>query len=262
MKENVRKFNKFANYLADEARKISLYYFKRKIKIISKQDKYFDPVTIADINIQQKLHALIEKQYPAHSMIGEEESIIKDSEYEWCIDPIDGTKSFIQGVPLWGTLISLSKNNKIILGIADIPALNERYIGYENIAYKIINKKRTLLGVRKKVDLKNAILNSTSPYVFASKSDQKKFEKVAKIAKSTRLGGDCYSYCLLADGHVDLVIESGLKPYDIRALVPIIKNSGGVIKSWEGDSVIDGGRVLAAASKKLFMETQKILITK
>ena len=112
MKENVRKFNKFANYLADEARKISLYYFKRKIKIISKQDKYFDPVTIADINIQQKLHALIEKQYPAHSMIGEEESIIKDSEYEWCIDPIDGTKSFIQGVPLWGTLISLSKNNK------------------------------------------------------------------------------------------------------------------------------------------------------
>ena len=262
MKENVRKFSKFANYLADEARKISLYYFKRKIKIISKQDKYFDPVTIADINIQQKLHSLIEKKYPTHSMIGEEESIIKDSEYEWCIDPIDGTKSFIQGVPLWGTLISLSKNNKIILGIADIPALNERYIGYENIAFKIINKKRTLLGVRKKVDLNNAILNSTSPYVFASKSDQKKFEKVAKIAKSTRLGGDCYSYCLLADGHVDLVIESGLKPYDIRALVPIIKNSGGIIKSWEGDSVINGGRVLAAASKKLFMETQEILIKK
>jgi myo-inositol-1(or 4)-monophosphatase len=262
MKENIRKFNKFANYLADEARKISLYYFKRKIKIVSKQDKCFDPVTIADINIQQKLHTLIEKQYPSHSMIGEEESIIKDSEYEWCIDPIDGTKSFIQGVPLWGTLISLSKNNKIILGIADIPALNERYVGYENIAYKIINKKRTLLGVRKKVDLMNAILNSTSPYVFASKSDQRKFEKVAKIAKSTRLGGDCYSYCLLADGHVDLVIESGLKPYDIRALVPIIKNSGGVIKSWEGDSVINGGRILAATSKKLFMETQKILIKK
>ena len=262
MKENVRKFNKFANCLADEARKISLYYFKRKIKIISKQNEYFDPVTIADISIQQKLHALIEKKYPSHSMIGEEESIIKESEYEWCIDPIDGTKSFIQGVPLWGTLISLSKNNKIILGIADIPALNERYIGYENIAYKIINGKRSLLGVRKKINLKSAILNSTSPYVFANKSDQKKFEKVAKIAKSTRLGGDCYSYCLLADGHVDLVIESGLKPYDIRALVPIIENAGGIIKSWKGNSVIDGGKVLAATSKKLFVETQKILIKK
>ena len=169
MSENIRKLNKFGNYLADEARKISLYYFKKKIKIVSKQDKYFDPVTIADISIQKKLHKLIEKNYPLHSMIGEEESIIKDSEYEWCIDPIDGTKSFIQGVPLWGTLISLTMNNKIILGIADIPALDERYIGYENIAYKIINKKRSLLGVRKKIGLKNSILNSTSPYVFASK---------------------------------------------------------------------------------------------
>jgi len=138
MSENIRKLNKFGNYLADEARKISLYYFKKKIKIVSKQDEYFDPVTIADIDIQEKLHKLIEKSYPLHSMLGEEESIIKDSEYEWCIDPIDGTKSFIQGVPLWGTLISLSKNNKIILGIADIPALDERYIGYENIYKKII----------------------------------------------------------------------------------------------------------------------------
>ena len=76
------------------------------------------------------------------------------------------------------------------------------------------------------------------------------------------MGGDCYSYCLLADGHVDLVIESGLKPYDIRALVPIIKNSGGIIKSWEGESVNSGGRVIAATSKKLFLETQKILLKK
>ena len=262
MNDNIRKLSKFGNYLADEARKISLYYFKKKIKIISKQDKYFDPVTIADISIQKKLHQLIEENYPFHSMLGEEESIIKDSEYEWCIDPIDGTKSFLQGVPLWGTLISLTKNKKIILGIADIPALDERYIGYEKIAYKMVNKKRSLLGVRKNVILKDAILNSTSPYVFASKSDQRQFEKIAKVAKSTRLGGDCYSYCLLADGHVDLVIESGLKPYDIRALVPIIRNSGGIIKSWNGDSVHEGGRILAATNKKLFLETQKILLKK
>ena len=262
MKENIRKLNKFANSLADEARKISLYYYKRKIKILSKNDQYFDPVTIADISIQKKLHKLIEKNYPKHSMLGEEESILKESEYEWCIDPIDGTKSFIQGIPLWGTLISLSKNNKVILGIADIPALDERYIGYEKIAYKIVNKKRTLLGVRKQVDLKNAILNSTSPYVFASKSDQRKFEAVAQIAKSTRLGGDCYSYCLLADGHIDLIIESGLAPYDIRALIPIINNSGGIIRNWENKYVFNGGRVLAATNKKLFIETQKILIRK
>tara|TARA_B100001059_G_C17830687_1_gene584471 strand:+ start:531 stop:1319 length:789 start_codon:yes stop_codon:yes gene_type:complete len=262
MNDNIRKLNQFANYLADEARKISLYYFKKKIKIISKKNDYFDPVTIADINIQKKLHKLIEKKYPLHSMLGEEESIIKDSEYEWCIDPIDGTRSFIQGMPLWGTLISLTKNGKIILGITDIPALDERYIGYDKIAYKIINKKRSLLGVRRNVDLKNSILNTTSPYVFQNKSDQSKFEKVAKIVRSTRLGGDCYSYCLLADGYVDLVIESGLAPYDIRALVPIIKNAGGIIKSWENNDVNNGGRVLAAGNKKLFKETQKILLSR
>ena len=110
--------------------------------------------------------------------------------------------------------------------------------------------------------LKEAILNSTSPYVFASKSDQKKFEEVSKITKMTRLGGDCYSYCLLADGHVDLVIESGLKPYDIRALEPIIKNSGGILKTWEGDLIKNGGRVIAATNKNLFVDCQKILIKK
>ena len=136
MSENIRKYSKFANFLADEARNISLKYFKKKINVISKSKKIFDPVTIADINIQKRLHKLIEKEFPNHSMLGEEESIIKESDYEWCIDPIDGTKSFIQGVPLWGTLISLSKNDKVIIGIADIPALDERYVGYQKIAYK------------------------------------------------------------------------------------------------------------------------------
>jgi myo-inositol-1(or 4)-monophosphatase len=261
MSENIRKFNKFGNYLADEARKISLYYFKKKIRVTSKKMNDFDPVTIADINIQKKLHKIIQKNYPEHSMLGEEESIIKESSYEWCIDPIDGTKSFIQGIPLWGTLISLSKNKKIILGIVDIPALDERYIGFNKIAYKIINKKRSLLAVGNKLKLKNAVLNTTSPYVFANKSDQTKFEKVAKIAKSTRLGGDCYSYCLLADGHVDLVIESGLKPWDIRALEPIIKNSGGIIKTWEGKDIYEGGRIIASNNNQLFRESQKILLS-
>ena len=262
MSENLRELSKFANFLADEARKISLSYFKKKIDVLSKDLKKFDPVTIADIAIQKKLHKFIEKKYTSHSMLGEEESIIKDSDYEWCIDPIDGTKSFIQGIPLWGTLISLSKNKKIILGIADIPALDERYVGYGNIAYKIIKNKKSLLKTKKSTKLENATLNTTSPYVFANKKDQVSFERVAKIAKSTRLGGDCYSYCLLADGHVDLVIESGLKPYDIRALVPIIKNSGGIIKTWEGNNVYYGGRIIASASRRLYEESKKILTKK
>ena len=262
MEKNIKFFDRFANYLADEAKKISMFYFKKKIKINNKDKKDFDPVTAADIGVQKKINHLISKQFPDHSIIGEEESVIKNNDYEWCVDPIDGTKSFIQGVPLWGTLISLSKNNKIILGLADIPALDERYIGYSNLSYKVIKNKKTTLNVRNTRKLNESILNTTSPYVFANKSDQKSFERLSEKVKSTRLGGDCYSYCLLADGLVDIVVESGLKPWDIRALVPIINNAGGIINTWESESVANGGRIIAATNKKLFKKCQKILKTK
>ncbi len=262
MNEDIRFLNKFANYLADEARKISMYYFKKKIKIGNKNKIDFDPVTVADIRIQKKINNLINKQFPYHSILGEEDSIIKCSEYEWCIDPIDGTKSYIQGVPLWGTLISLSKNNKVILGITDIPALDERYVGYSKLSYKIVKNKKTVLKVSKNKKLGESILNTTSPYVFANKNDQKCFERLGKKVKSIRLGGDCYSYCLLADGLVDIVVESGLKPWDIRALVPIIKNAGGVISTWESETVVNGGRIIATTNKELFRKIQKMLKTK
>ena len=102
-------------------------------------------------------------------------------------------------------------------------------------------------------------LNTTSPYVFANKSDQKSFERLSKKVKSTRLGGDCYSYCLLADGHVDVVVESGLKPWDIRALEPIIKNAGGVIRTWENNKIFSGGRVIACNQKSIFYSCKNIL---
>ena len=262
MSESIDKLLKFSHYLADEARKVSLRYYKKKISVVSKIEKGFDPVTFADITIQKNLNKHISKFYPSHSIIGEEESIIKDSEYEWCIDPIDGTKSYIQGIPLWGTLISLAKKGEIILGLADIPALDERYVGYSKVSYKIIRGKKSKLKIRNISSLKNSILNSTSPYVFACKSDQLLFEKLAKKVKSTRLGGDCYSYCLLSDGHIDIVVESGLKPWDIRALEPIIKNAGGHISTWEGNSIINGGRIIACNNKKLYNASKNILIKK
>tara|TARA_Y100000816_G_C26060428_1_gene556797 strand:+ start:573 stop:1388 length:816 start_codon:yes stop_codon:yes gene_type:complete len=262
MSNEMENFLKFSYKLADTARKISLFYFKKKFKITNKIKSGFDPVTQADIKIQKKLNRMILKKYPDHSIFGEEESFLKNAKYEWCIDPIDGTKSFIQGVPLWGTLISLSKNGKIILGIADIPALNERYVGHSKISYKIKNNKKTKLKVRKINKISEAILNTTSPYVFANRYDQKCFERLNKMTKSTRLGGDCYSYCLLADGHVDIIVESGLKPWDIRALEPIIKNAGGIIHTWEGEKIFNGGRIIACNSKKLFGSIQKVLIKK
>ena len=262
MKEGIHNFVKIGNHIADEARKISLKYFKKKLKIKSKNLEGFDPVTIADINVQKNINKIIKNYFPCHSILGEEESVEKISNYQWCIDPIDGTKSFIQGVPLWGTLISLSRNDKIILGIADIPALDERYIGYSKISYKVIKGKKTNLKTSKVIKLKDSILNTTSPYVFANNQDQKIFESLVKKCKSTRLGGDCYSYCLLADGHVDIVVESGLKPWDIRALEPIIKNAGGELETWEGHKIFHGGRIIATSNNKLAKKVKKVLLKK
>ncbi len=259
MKENIENFVKFGNYISDQARVISLKYFKQKIKYKSKNLKNFDPVTIADISVQKKINNIIKMYFPEHSILGEEGSVERKSNYQWCIDPIDGTKSFIQGFPIWGTLISLSKNNNIILGIADIPVLDERYIGYSKKSYKIIKGIKHNLKARNTTKLKECFLNTTSPYVFANKHDQKIFEKFVEKVKTVRLGGDCYSYCLLADGHIDLVLESGLKPWDIRALEPIIKNAGGILKTWEGNRILDGGRVIAASSEELFKKAKGII---
>ena len=144
MVKDIKKFLDFSNILADEARLISLKYFKKKIRINNKKKIGFDPVTVADIKIQKKINRLILKYFPNHSIIGEEEAHFKNSTYEWCIDPIDGTKSFIQGMPLWGTLISLAENGNIILGLADIPALDERYIGYEKRHIRLLMAKKPI----------------------------------------------------------------------------------------------------------------------
>ena len=259
MVRDVKKLLDFSNVLADEARLISLKYYKKKIKIKNKKKDSFDPVTEADIKIQKKLNNLILKYFPDHSIIGEEETHSKNSSFEWCIDPIDGTKSFIQGMPLWGTLISLSENGKIILGLADIPALDERYIGCEKKAYKIINGKKNNLKIKNNKKISDSILNTTSPYLFANKNDQLSFERLSKRVKLTRLGGDCYSYCLLADGHVDIVVESGLNPWDIRALEPIIINAGGILRTWDNKNISNGGRIIACTNTKTFSLCRKIL---
>ena len=256
---NIREFLNFGNLLADNSRKISLKYFKKKINISSKSKDRFNPVTIADTSVQRYINSSINMKYPDHSIIGEEDNLIQKSNYEWCIDPIDGTKSFITGFPTWGTLISLSINGKIILGIADFPALNERYVGYGKISYKHIHNNKKILKVRNN-SLSKSTLSSTSTYAFKNKNDKNIFEKIIKKVKTVHMGGDCYQYCLLADGYIDIVLESGLNSYDIRALIPIVKNSGGSIKTWDGEDPKNGGKVIATSSRKLLSIVQSLLV--
>ena len=254
---NIKEFLNFGNLLADNSRKISLKYFKKKLNVSSKSKDKFNPVTIADTSVQNFINSSINKKYPDHSIIGEESCLLQNSEYEWCIDPIDGTKSFISGFPTWGTLISLSINEKIVLGIADFPALNERYVGYDKVSYKLINNRKKILKVKSN-SLSKSILSTTSTYAFKNKIDKNIFEKISKKVKNIHLGGDCYQYCLLADGYIDIVMESGLNSYDIRALIPIIKNSGGSIRTWNGDNPKDGGRIIATSNKKLLSVVQSL----
>ena len=256
---NIREFLNFGNLLADNSRKISLKYFKKKLNVSSKSKKQFNPVTIADTSVQSYINSSINKKYPDHSIIGEESNLIQDSVYEWCIDPIDGTKSFITGFPTWGTLISLSVNKKVVLGIADFPAMNERYVGYDKISYKLINNRKKILKVKSN-NLSKSVLSSTSTYAFENNNDKKIFEKIIKKVKNVHFGGDCYQYCLLADGYIDIVLESGLNSYDIRALIPIVKNSGGSIKTWDGKDPKNGGKVIAASSRSLLSIVQSLIV--
>ena len=257
---NINEFLKFGNKLADNSRKISLSFFKKNINIRSKSRLKFDPFTEADISTQNYINNAIKRKFPTHSIVGEENSQIKNSEYEWCIDPIDGTRSFIAGFPTWGTLISLSKNGKVILGIVDMPALDERYIGYNNISYKITNNRKKILKVKKNKDLSKSILSSTSIYELKTTKDKKDFNKVSKKVSGVHFGGDCYQYCLLADGHVDLIIETGLNSWDIRALIPIVGNAGGAIKTWENKDPKDGGKIIAANNNTLLNKTRSLLL--
>ena len=257
---NINEFLKFGNKLADNSRKISLNFFKKNIDIRSKSKSKFDPVTEADISTQNYINNSIKRKFPTHSIVGEEKSQIQENKYEWCIDPIDGTRSFITGFPTWGTLISLSKNGKIILGIVDMPALDERYIGYKKVSYKITNNKKKILKVKKNKDLSKSILSSTSIYEFKTTKDKKDFNKISKKVSGTHFGGDCYQYCLLADGHIDLIIETGLNSWDIRALIPIVSNAGGSIKTWKNKDPIDGGEIIAANNRALLNKTRSLLL--
>ena len=256
---NINEFLKFSNKLADNSRKISFSFFKKNINIRSKSKSKFDPVTEADISSQNYINNCIKKKFPTHSIVGEEDSQIKDNKYEWCIDPIDGTRSFITGFPTWSTLISLSKNGKVILGIVDMPALDERYIGYNKVSYKIKNNKKKLLSVKKNKNLSKSILSSTSIYEFKTNKDKNDFNKLSKKVNAVHFGGDCYQYCLLADGFIDLVIESGLNSWDIRALIPLVENAGGIIKTWKNKNPKDGGKIIAASNKYLLDKSIEII---
>ncbi|KAF5727197.1 putative myo inositol monophosphatase [Tripterygium wilfordii] len=224
-------FAKVANLLADAAGDVIRKYFRKKFDVLDKED--LSPVTIADQAAEEAMVSIISENFPSHAIYGEEngwQCREKFSDYVWVLDPIDGTKSFITGKPLFGTLIALLHRGKTIIGIVDQPILRERWIG-------ISGRRTTLNGedvsTRSCAKLSQAYLYTTSPHLFSGEAEEA-FGRVRSKVKVPLYGCDCYAYALLASGHVDLVIESGLKPYDFLSLIPVIEGAGGVITDWKG----------------------------
>ena len=246
----------FAHELADKAGEILRKYFRKTTETKLKND--LSVVSVADSEVELILRSLIENKFPDHGIIGEEYAIKKtSSEFEWIIDPIDGTGSFVTGKPTFGTLIALVKNQKPIIGIIDQPINSERWVGE-------IYKKTTLNGkytsCSNKKNISEAYLDATNPEMFSHKQYDK-FWKLPKEVKLTRWGYDCYAYGMLASGYVDIVCETGLKIYDFIPLIPIIEGSGGIISDWNGKSLNIGsdGNILAAANLELHKKALTII---
>ncbi len=259
---DIKLYSDFLNELANAAATVSLEYFKKPIKITSKGPKLntdFDPVTIADRNTEKKIRELIRARFPDHNILGEEEADEqKNSNFTWIIDPIDGTRAYITGVPTWGTLIALRDNDKSIIGLLDQPYLRERYIGTPSGT--LLNGKP--IKTRPCDSIFNATISTTDPLqLFADDDERDRFFRVAAGAKMMRNGYDCYAYAMVASGFMDVVIESGLNAHDIQALIPIIEGAGGLVTNWQGESVNEGGQVVACGDKRLHEQVIGLLNT-
>jgi myo-inositol-1(or 4)-monophosphatase len=253
-------FGAFVADLATQSGRAILPFFRAQHMAEDKsQGGAYDPVTEADRAGESVMRHLISRNFPAHGVLGEEfgnENL--DAEYVWVLDPIDGTKAFISGIPVWGTLIGLSRNGVPVYGMMHQPFTGERFSGDGRQArYEGPNGPRTLR-TRQTTELATATLMTTTPAMFTGEQAER-YASVEKSVRLARYGCDCYAYCMLAAGHVDLVIESGLKPYDIVALIPIIEGAGGVITSWQGGSAAEGGTIVAAGTKALHQAALALL---
>jgi myo-inositol-1(or 4)-monophosphatase len=253
-------FAAFVDQLATASGEAILPFFRTTLGVEDKGSAAgFDPVTAADRAAENTMRSLIKSSFPEHGIVGEEYGNERsNAEYVWVLDPIDGTKSFITGMPVWGSLIALTRNGVPIFGMMHQPFIKERFSGDGGAARYRGPAGERALNVRPCESLRDAMLFTTSPRLM-NESDRVAFGRVEDAVRLSRYGGDCYAYCMLAAGHVDLVIETGLKPHDIVALIPIVEGAGGVVTSWEGGSAAKGGRVVAAGDKRVHAEAMKVL---
>lgn len=247
---------KMALELSDAAGDVLRRYFRQPVMRDIKADA--SPVTAADRDAEQAMRRLIERVYPDHGIIGEEFGNVREqAEYKWVLDPIDGTRAFLGGYPLFTTLISLVKDAKPVLGLIYQPIQQERWLC-------VAGGKTTLnnhpVSVRGAARLADAVVATTSADYFTPEQAGQ-FQQLKRACAASVLGGDAYAYAMLASGQLDMVVDAGLKAYDFCALAPVVEGAGGVMADWDGQpiSLASDGRVVAAASRALLDEALGLL---
>ena len=250
------RFMECAERMADAAGEVLRRYFRTPLLIEAKGDE--SPVTKADRETETAIRAVIADAYPEHGIRGEEFAPVNPgAEFTWVLDPIDGTKSFITGKPLFGTLISLAHHGRPVLGIIDQPVLRERWRGIDGVSATFNGEPAKVRGC---TDISDAMLYATAPDMFLG-DDAVAFERLCGAVRHPLFGCDCYAYGLLASGHVDLVVEASLQPYDYAALVPIVEGAGGVMTDWAGKplDLSSDGRVVAAGDPAIHAAALELL---
>jgi len=260
--DDAQRFLDFALALAQRAGEAILPHFRQPIDIVDKGGgRGYDPVTDADRGAETVIREAIAEAYPTHGILGEEHGYEPGtSGYTWVIDPIDGTRSFILGQMHWATLIALRDDERPVAGVVHQPYVGESFVATAGgRAEWRRGDARRVLQTRRCASVADAVLACTTPDMFATLATQAGFSRVRSRARMTRFGGDCYAYCLLAMGLIDIVVESSLKAYDVQALMPVVEGAGGMMTTWRGERCDDGGDVVACGDPLLHATVMKLL---
>lgn len=249
----------FMHRVAEVAAAETLPRFRQNGAVANKHASGFDPVTEADREAEQAIRRLIREEFPGHGILGEEHGLENEaSRLRWIIDPIDGTRSFISGMPLWGTLVGLTDGGDAVAGMMSQPFTGEFFFAADGRSTYEGPGGTRALSTRKTAELAEATLCTTTPAMFPG-DKRKIYDELESHVRLARYGTDCYAYVMLAAGNIDLVVETGLQSYDIAALVPIVEMAGGVITSWDGGPAEAGGDIVAAATPELHEAARRML---
>jgi myo-inositol-1(or 4)-monophosphatase len=250
----------FALALAAASGAAILPFFRQNTSIEAKPHHSWDPVTEGDRAGERAIRQLIEEHFPDHGINGEEYGRKEaKSPFTWVLDPIDGTRAFICGMPTWTTLIGLTYEDRPRLGIMNQPFVGELFLGSPAGSWNIRGNRRTVLKARTGVQLPEATAGTTAPELYRQVADAAGFSRLSAAVRLMRYGGDAYFYSLLAAGHLDIAMDAGLQAYDIAALIPIVEGAGGAVGSWSGSDVSQGGNVICAGSQELLDDAIAIM---